>query len=53
MRDAWWRPQETRKEHVERPYLEAPSPSDWMPLEPPMVESADDEETPRVIIIDI
>lgn len=50
-----WHPIERRREdEVQRPYLEAPSPYDYRPMEPPRAETQDsDEESPRVIIIDI
>lgn len=58
MRDVFWIPREdtspTGRRPMERPYLEAPSPF-AMPWEPPRTERAedDDEDSPRVIVIDI
>jgi hypothetical protein len=50
-----WRPNPRHEEEVfQRPWLEAPSPYDYRPMEPPPAESMErDEENPRVIIIDI
>ena len=55
MKIAWWNPrEETPKPRLERPYLEAPSPYDYMPREPPQShDDDDDDESPHVIIIDI
>ncbi len=53
MRIAWWNPQNDTRSHVERPYLEVPSPYDYMPPEPPQRDEEDDEESPRVIIIEM
>lgn len=50
-----WRPSERqRDEAVQRPWLEAPSPYEYRPLDPPRAETQDsEEESTRVIIIDI
>ncbi len=50
-----WHPGPRREdEEVQRPWLEAPSPYDYRPLDPPKAETLDsDEESTRVIIIDI
>lgn len=52
-----WRPRERREEEeAPRPWLEAPSPYDYRPLDPPRAETQNeegDEEGTRVIIIDI
>lgn len=51
-----WRPRERREEESPRPWLEAPSPYDYRPLDPPRAETQkdeDEEEGARVIIIDI
>jgi len=51
-----WRPSERREDDSVRqqPWLEAPSPYDYRPLDPPRAETQDsEEEAPRVIIIDI
>ncbi len=52
---AWWSPTDDRRSHFERPYLEAPSPYDYMPREPPRSECDEDgdDDTPRVIIIEM
>jgi hypothetical protein len=52
MRIAWWRPNEENEPRFEQPYLELPSPYDHMPIEPPR-EEAEEEDSPRVIIIEI
>ncbi len=53
MRDARWIPEESQKPTYERPRLHAPSPyDDWLEGPQP-AEAAEDEEQPRVIIIDI
>jgi len=52
MRIAWWQPHEQAESTFEQPYLEAPSPLDYLPFEPPQ-EEPKEEERPRVIIIDI
>jgi len=52
-----WRPRERRKdESAPRPWLEAPSPNDYPPPDPPRAETQHEEgeaESPRVIIIDM
>lgn len=50
-----WRPSRRHEEEqLQRPWLEAPSPYDYRPLEAPPAESLEsDEENTRVIIIDI
>lgn len=53
-----WRPWEPqrREEEAPRPWLEAPSPYDYRPLDPPRAETQNDEgeeEGARVIIIDM
>jgi len=50
-----WRPSERQvDEDVQRPWLEAPSPYEYRPLDPPRAETQDsEEESTRVIIIDI
>ena len=53
MRDFFWIPREDRKREWKRPFLEAPSPLENMPWEPPTEESGEDESAERVIIIDI
>ncbi len=54
MRSAKWLPRERLEEREQRPYLEAPSPYDYRPLQPPKAESQqDDEEYPRVIEIEM
>lgn len=53
MKIAWWQPREESPPRFEQPYLELPSPYDYMPIEPPREEKEDVEDAPRVIIIDI
>jgi len=54
MRSARWVPRERHEdENVQRPWLEAPSPYDYRPMEPPRAETQEDDEGPRVIIIEI
>lgn len=50
-----WRPRERHEdEGMQRPYLEAPSPYDYRPVEPPKAETLEhEEESSRVIIIEI
>lgn len=50
---AWWHPREESPPRFEQPYLELPSPFDYMPLEPPREEADDSDDEQRVIIIDI
>jgi hypothetical protein len=44
---------ERREETDNRPFLEAPSPWDYRPEEMPKVDSREDDESPRVIVIEI
>ena len=54
MRDAWWTPQpEQKPERYERPFLEAPSPYERWPVEPERAEQESDDDSPRVVIIDM
>jgi hypothetical protein len=53
MRTVRWLPKEQPKEQDRRPYLEAPSPWDYMPREAPKADSREDDESPRVIVIEI
>jgi hypothetical protein len=58
MRISRWQPEERADSTFQRPWLEAPSPYDYLPVERPRAETAnrdeDDEDEPRrVIIIEI
>ena len=53
MRDARWIPEESQQPIYERPRLHAPSPyGEWLE-DPQAADAAEDEEQPRVIIIDM
>ncbi|MCA9518258.1 MAG: hypothetical protein KC635_25155 [Myxococcales bacterium] len=52
MKIAYWQPKDDSHGHYEQPFLEVPSPYDYLPMEPPR-EEAEEEESPRVIIIDM
>lgn len=49
---AYWQPKDDWQGQYEQPFLEAPSPYDYLPMEPPR-EEAEEEESPRVIIIEM
>lgn len=53
MRSVRWLPMERREETDNRPFLEAPSPWDYRPEEMPKADSREDDESPRVIVIEI
>ena len=56
MRNAFWTPRKERERREERPYLQVPSPMDnrpWRRPEETEREQGDEEDSPRVIIIDI
>ncbi len=54
MRDGFWIPTDDGARRDERPFLEAPSPFEYMPWEPMVSEDVcEDEEPSRVIIIEM
>jgi hypothetical protein len=54
MRGLRWIPQERPEPQPEqRPWLEAPSPWSYQPREAPRAESCEDDESPRVIVIEM
>lgn len=52
MRDVFWKPA-TEREEDRRPFLEAPRPMVQMPWDPPCDDVREEDEAPRVVIIDI
>jgi hypothetical protein len=51
-----WRPTDEREHERVQPWLEAPSPYDYWPLEAPLAETQtdeDEERSSRVVIIEI
>ena len=51
-----WRPRERHEDERIQPWLEAPSPYDYRPLDPPRAETQRDDEEEhgsRVVIIEI
>ena len=53
MRQVFWERRQEAPREYERPYLQLPNPMQYMPERQHDDASDEDEESPRVIIIDI
>ena len=53
MRDAYTIPSREKTQQTERPFLYAPQPAYMEPYPAPEFEQEEEDEAPRVIIIDI